>query len=332
MSQDLSKKDEYLCPCFEVTSDSLDDLINENPGINYEDFLKKTKAGTKCTACLLDLEFQYVLRSKNKVRHFRFPLIDKESSLKQRIYKAFDRLTPLVPIRFSNVLPVIIKEEVVQWVLLANYSLLYKRGVTGSPMQVEIVVRNCRGEVKFREMYFLDGESHLRVNVSKYLKDDQLCIQNDSFGIGSVDVIRVASKVGCRGTTRPQIEVEAPGGNCMVHGQAASSGKDYRNFSTIYRPDEDRIFLSIINADKIDILFQIIFPLNNDNILEDQKITDKILILAGGTGLYEINLTGELRESYKNKVLTIGWSSNGVKQVHVICASKSIDSFSIDHL
>ena len=65
--------------------------------------------------------------------------------------------------------------------------------------------------------------------------------------------------------------------------------------------------------------------------MKDQ-VKDIILVPKKGTKLYEVKLAGKLHHSYSGKPLTVKIKSKGLKKVHAICASKDLNSFSVDHL
>jgi hypothetical protein len=292
--------------------------------LSFEDFLKETNAGSKCTACTLDLEYFYVQYTNQNSFTSTGPRVAKiKYSLKQKIYKIIDRFSPMVSSIPVNYIPIIAYQNVDSWVWVANHSILYEGKVFAPDMGVTLIIRDKIGSKLHEEIYSLEKEKYLRVNVSKFLLRAN---KNEGLTYGSLEVRRSTKEVGFRGTTRPQLEIVSPNGNGVVHTQGRSFCKN-GGFSCFYRPNNEKIFISVINLEKNKTLnFSISYPLGSTNMIKDV-----VSIQPSGTKFYEIKLNKSLHEEYLNKPIDIKWNIEGSKLIYVICASECLDSFSIDH-
>ena len=54
------KTNSVICACFDITEKNIQEVISSNRNITFNELIDQTKAGSKCTACTLDLEYLYV--------------------------------------------------------------------------------------------------------------------------------------------------------------------------------------------------------------------------------------------------------------------------------
>lgn len=322
----------FICPCTELDVRGLQDWLARVPGLTFEDLLAKTGAGSVCTACLLDLEYHFVsqpkqTRAKSSVAHETAKSEKNNIGLKQRFYRVIDRLSPLTPVTLSNVMPVLRGSSVEQWVCVANNSILFERGLCAPPMEVSLLIRDRNGRQMHKETRTLEAEESLRVNVSDFLPDEP----GQELTIGSVDIQRRAKKPGFRGTTRPQIEIVAAAGSCAVHSQAPGIAPDGA-IAVLARPDDERLFLTFVNAEPQPFSTTISFPHHSTGFppLDPRRIS--VTIPGHGTHLQEIILTDTERELLARKPFVIRWHGIGRRRSHILCATPNLDRFSIDHV
>jgi hypothetical protein len=324
---------EVVCSCFNVTIEDCIREISKNKSISYDEFLSITNATNKCTACSLDVEYYFT-----KIQNTDFLLkIEKKSffkknlknkSIKQEIYKIVDRITPMVSMMQTNYIPIVgTSKELESWIWISNYSMMYEKSIFGARMDIELIVRDNLGYVKYKKKYFLDRESRLRVNVSQFLLADNN-LDNGEILVGSLEIKRTPLEVGVRGTTRPHLEVLAKKGNGTVHTQG-DSRREFGGFSCLYRPDTDITLIAVTNTDVNNKNnFYIEYPVGETLNFSGDLVKERIPIDPKATILYRIKLS----DTYIGRLIHIKWRFTSSRSVYVFCASNDLSQISIDHV
>jgi hypothetical protein len=331
---------ERICACFDLNYGTLTQLLTDNPKMDFELLLEKTKAGSKCTACLLDLEYLFVETTARLARGDQVGTANvlgssdnaqagDPVSLKQRLYAVIDRYAPSVhPPEFQNYyLPVIGGHGIDQFVWIANRSLLFEGAVCAPAMDIELTVRTAGGHVTYDAVHHLAQESDLRVNVSQHLP----AAPDGSPQIGSVRIARKAESPGFRGTTRPQIEIIASGGAACVHGQApAPTTGSWQTF--LCRPGEERLFFAVVNASSkpMQVVFTYPHPMVSDG---SPPPVGKVDTLSPyGAVLHEVSLSEADKVRFAGQPFAVRWESPALHKAYILCAEPDLSSFSVDHV
>ena len=331
--------EEVLCPCVALTRTELEDLVASDPEISFDALLARTGAGSHCTACLLDLEHRYSgaaqapgPRPRAGVAEalFRAPRRPQEGpkaapGLKQRLYRALDRIAPLSPVPFVNPMPILIGPGIEQSVAVANDRMLYEGDVTGPPMMVGLRVRDGDGNVRHQSRQRVEPGEAMRFDVSHCLEAPA----GVPLAVGSVEVSRLFTASGRRGTTRPQVVIEAPGGCCAVHSQGAGLTRRPNWFTCLHRPDEERIFISVVNAGRRPLTGRLDYPFGVAGI---EPASHTVTLPPFGAHLHEVVLPEVAARVIDGGPLTLNMMFGGPHKAHVFCASPNLDRFSIDHL
>jgi bacterioferritin-associated ferredoxin len=339
-SQQVPVMSDRVCACFDITYARFVEIVRDDPTLDFEALLKATKAGSKCTACLLDLELLFVETSARFARGgagtSMESVVSTEKgravaalSLKERIYAFVDRYSPAVhpPETQNYYLPVIGGHGIQQFVWIANRSLLFEGNVCAPPMDVELTVRSADGRIVYDEIHHLGRESDLRIDVSRFLPPAPEGMPQ----IGSVRIARKATSPGFRGTTRPQIEVMASGGAACVHGQApARTSGSWQTF--LCRPREDRLFFGVANASNkpMTVTFSYPHPLVNDGSPPARVVAERAR--AHGALLHEVLLTDEEMARLESRPFSVRWECAELNKAYIMCATPDLSSFSIDHV
>ncbi len=326
-----SDRGEMICGCFDLTLGAYQDFLRANPTIGFDEMMWRTKAGTKCTACTLDLEYHYVATARDGARPStlkRAPVgIDRpQVTGKAALYQMIDSVSPQVAQPFSNVMPVLTGCGIDEYVCVDNHSLLYEHEICAPDMRVELEVRDSEGRLRFHHDDVVQAEKAMRVNVSRHLP-----VVNGELGIGSVMINRQALRAGYRGTTRPQIEIVAPRAACALHSQAPSRAQEDW-FTCLHRPDDERVFLTLINADDRDLVIELAYPILSDAHYWSRPETHFVSLPPRGARLHELTLPPERFAHLVGEPIHVRWRASGRYKVHVLCATPSLDRFSIDHL
>ena len=146
--------EEVICGCTGLTRPDLEALLATDPALNFERMQADTGAGLRCTACMLDLEHHFVSIDRGKLARqgpARRRSAVERRPLKRRLYDLIDRLSPLVPVRLDNVLPVVKGPGIAQYIIVANQPMIEGSGECAPDMGVELTVRDDGGQVVHRQ-------------------------------------------------------------------------------------------------------------------------------------------------------------------------------------
>lgn len=323
--------EELICGCTGLTRPDLEGLLAADPGLDFERMQGATGAGLRCTACMLDLEYHFVSIDRSKLTKDGpdGPSGAAERRpLKRRLYDFIDRLSPLVPARLDNVLPVVKGPGIAQYVIVANQPMLDGGGECAPEMGVALIVRDGEGSVVHREAHTVGGGTVLRADVSRHLPD---AAPGAPLAVGSVQVVRRARRSGHRGTTRPQTEVVAAAGHSAVHGQAPG-GPGEGWLTGFCRPGEERLFISFVSAGDHPATIEIAYPFPVVGALDCAAATTTVALPPRGARLLEVVLPEAAAAAVGDRPMGIRWRVDGRFKAHGWCTSPGLDRLSLDHL
>lgn len=314
---------EIVCACVNMNYAQMNKELSAGNGENFEDFLQRTGAGQKCTACLLDLEFHYAQNPYHKTSQERnFDKIQKTTfSLKKYIFDFIDKISPLRSFPLSEWSPVLSGPGIEQWVSISNHHLLFSPEKTSlSPCAALIELRDSEGRRRYKKRHIIQPGAHLRLKISDYLEKDT------SLRIGNVRIARRFLTSGLRGATRPHIEVDTYNGTCGLHLQGILGGTS--NFMHLpYSPDE-RLFFAAINCQNRPIRMSFTYPLETED-----SFKEFIVIPAFGARLHEVNLSA-IKPDFKMETFGIELAAAkypAKRRCLLIIADKNLTRFSISH-
>src|SRR5262245_2960259 len=163
---------DVVCPCFNVTLADLQRRKRANPSLSFEDFINDTGAGTKCTACLLDLEYHFVMgREAAAAAPAGRRTVAPRLSPKRRVYAFLDRLAPKRPTISRSVAPVVAGDGIEEFLWLANHPLLFdKSGACAPPHVFDIRVTDEKGRTVLAERHVLEAPQSVRIDISAGLR------------------------------------------------------------------------------------------------------------------------------------------------------------------
>jgi len=330
---------QIICMCNEFSLDDMQSMLAENPNISFDRFLADSGVGARCTACLFDLEYYFVDLPREKKTNVDVDYSKPKStlSLRRRFYQWIDQHSPRQPIRSCEDVPVIAGNDIKQWVWIANYDLLYKKGKSNKvpDFDVELKLYDATGGAPIHQQRVeLALGTAWRGELSQYLpqsKNGGSSVSDKELSIGRLEIIRHSKSDGVRGTTRPQIEIATSVSSCAVHGQAAGQNTGSA-FDLICHPDDDRVFLSFINPSSSPVDIKLKYPSDPMKKIELPSRDVHITIPPNGAELHEIVLSEEEIEEYRDRLYNFSWHGVGLYKCHVIVASTGLDRFSIDHV
>lgn len=329
----MNEENKIICTCANLTEAQIKNYLKDasNLNITFEKFLSDTKAGTRCTACILDLETIYI---KKNIRSSNFKVSDNRLNLsfKKKFYSFIDKLFPKLTIKNQNFFPIInIKNKVLkQEIWISNMEIIsstLKKKIKIDDVEVEVNLFNYSGKKIWssKEIVKVNSKKIFEIPAQKLSKDNQ------SVRLGWAKVTR-NFKINCsKGTTRPQIMVYTDRSCCAVHGQDVgfTNGSFH---SSIYKPDEEDQIITFINPTKKKTNILIRSPQNVDDSI-DKFLENNIKVEVPPMGTYYHILSKDIRfKNFNNKHFIIDWKGAGSYKSHVYCFSKNYQFVSLDHL
>ena len=326
-------KENFICGCTALSLDALRRRVATDPSLSFETLIAETGAGTKCTACLLDLEYHFVeaQRAPGKgpaVKPEEEDEVQDTSSFKQRVYRWLDRISPLVPYPFTNTVPVIYGPQIEQWIWITNRSMLFEGDECAPGTHIELIIRDKSGRIVQHEKKEVGPETTWRFPVSVFLNEAAPISESEKVGIGSMEIRRRSVQAGIRGTTRPQIEIVTPKAACAVHSQALS-GAGQRWFGCVYHPNDERILFSLLNGVGHEAKIELSYPMGIQGV---EPIVRSVTLPPFGAALHELALPADVAAKIGDEAISVSWRAESAHKVWVICASRELDRFSIDHV
>lgn len=326
---------ELICACFEYSQPDLETLIATDPTLGFEDVLKKTGIGSKCTACLLDAEFAFSVIHANPTsepsarRKLLSRKADKQTPLRRRIYRFLDRFAPAVALDLLSTMPVVFGRDVESFAIMANNSLMYEGEICAPEYSFNLTVRNGMGEVVDRFSRLVKQETYARICLTDRLRETH---PDTDISIGSVEIRQKAQRAGIRGTRRPQLEIVTPRAASALHGQAPYKLPAASSFVAPNRPEDDHPFLSIVSNSDDPLNIEINFPLELAPDGTCSMIRREIVVPPRGARLESLLLDDAIAPRFDLPVMTVGWKASGPQKVHLVTSSANYDRISLDHL
>tara|TARA_B100001996_G_scaffold382920_1_gene376319 strand:+ start:13030 stop:14004 length:975 start_codon:yes stop_codon:yes gene_type:complete len=318
---------EYLCHCHEVSKEYVMDYLKNNSHVSFEEFQRATKAGTKCSACLLQVEDLYIRESSNKIVNSKRVVLPNEQTknLKQKFYNIIDSLSPNISWRLKNVFPILINKKIENIVWFANFSKLYSKDEKISSYKIYFELYNSDGKKIWSKIKNLDENElfQLKIPTEKIFHNGK---DQRNIGIAWLNVLKIAKKFGNRGTSRPQIQLKTSLSSSAVHGQSASY-RDGGDFTGVNNSKGDRQFITFINPGNKNINLDLYSNLNPTKNNEKPVIVKKILLSSKGCFIYEIPLAGDFGKPFR-----VFWQGSGFYKAHVLISNNDITRISLDHL
>lgn len=304
---------EVICGCFNLTRSELE---RSAAGLSFERFLEETGAGSRCTACLLDVEYVFVNAPRKSAPAGRRTGIRRERpALKRRLYDFLDGLAPQIPFRLVNSVPLLSGEGIVERLWLVNQPMVFGKKVGVPPHRFLLTVRDGEGRVVSRERHDLTcGES-------KTLTFPRLPGPGGyALSVGSVEIARWGLSPGVRGTTRPHFEVEAAHSNTTLHVQGAALDPEAW-LTAIHRPEETRILFTAVNVTSRPLVLAF-------DLVGESPVPVRVEVPPFGARVVEPKPV----RAKPGEPLTYHYRGRGRGKVHVVTASPTLDRLAVDHL
>lgn len=319
----MNKSNEIICYCNNVKVIDIKKIIERNPRIRFEEFQKNLNAGTTCTACILNLEDEFVKYTSLIVKRENYITSKNffEGGLKQLLYKLIDFISPSIPIVLINYFPILFCKNLEIFIWIANYSNLYKLDKNIVEHDIKIDFYSACGKLIWNKILLLEKNNEIKLKIpTELLKEDY----DKEIIHGWIKLTKIAKKSGYRGTTRPQIQFVTNVASCAVHGQNVkkTSGGSH---SFVLNFSSERQFLSFFNLGLNKINIEISLLKKNGTINKLNTIS----LDCYESILYEVKL--ESTNIKRLDIATILWTGEGIYKCHAIITDKNLTRFSIDH-
>jgi len=246
--------DEVFCYCFNRTRRNVIDYLIEHPQVDIEKLIADTRIGTKCTACLLDLE---VLISEKTYSDYRSLVSDAGAKAKVLPSRR-------MPLKLNDSGFFINDGPVSTSIHIANYNTLF--GQEGSAVDYDLMILAFDAQGKRVAL----KKTHLRVGREFVFSTKQIanCPQNGWFLI-----IRMPLSAGHFGISRPQIILNGHSWRASYHTQSHSdaSKSGWRSSVGIRKmAGKTRSILVMINGSNLTTRGNIEIPTSQAMIFDRQ--------------------------------------------------------------
>ena len=325
----LPPANRIICACSNMTFAQLEEAVGKVQSHSFDALLEETGAGKTCTACLLDLEYYFV---DLKTRAPHNPESEQSSkpdeatarrSWKYRVYGWLDSISPPVAWAAPHHIPILAGRDIETWLTVTNHDLLFDERKS-APLTTVVEVRGGDGERIWRRRFRIPPGEEMRVRV-----DEGIVSEPGRLAAGRATVVSRADHPAMRGTMRPQLEILATRGTCALHGQG-DRGPGESWFTMQHRPDDERLFLLLINTSSKRQTAEVSYP--HDTGIAQPEAHAMLDLPARGTGLYEIALPPDAAARIGNLPFSARASHQYPCRLYLVSATPTLDRFSIDHL
>jgi len=227
----------------------------------------------------------------------------------------------MVAFNRTNYVPVICGPDIETNLRVTNHKLLFKEG-HNPPFKIRYAIRNAAGRLLNRDTVLLGVGEELSVPVSTFLDPPE---EGQAFSVGMVEIDRFGRSPGTRGTTRPQVEILSKEGASAVHSQAYNSPGDIW-FTVQNRIGEERLFVVILNASRMDLAFSIAYPFSPLGLPADLLKEEQGTLAGKGTYVQEV--TGIVSD---DPVYSLRTQIGHAAKVMLLCTTPNMSRISIDH-
>lgn len=323
--------DDIICVCADLTLGQMYDSIAEN-GFGFQEMLDATESGNVCTACLLNMEYQFaqipadVYRSgTTKSKHAKRQV---RRSLKRWLFDAIDFISPKVSFYLSNSAMVIRGRAVEQYLIIANDSRFFLDKEVAPTVNIKVVVTDETGKIQHSKVYKACANEQFLLKVSDFIPESESASE---LSCGHLNVTRWFDDVGFRGTTRPQIMLIGDAGAGGVHTQA-TRGPIENWFSCLYQPDGEILFIGFSNESQKTLDLSIAcYGLNTD--IDAPLEVYEVEVEPGHSLLHKVVVKSENRDALINDVMRLRIVSKkpGKRTLCLMSSSKNLDRISMDH-
>lgn len=308
-------EERIVCPCFGSTEADIRERLSK-PGATFEDLVDDTGIGSKCTACLLDVDLvlqdyvdthAYHIPKKDKVPNVRLGWMAKENARGVGGGWALTANPPNIGFFLNH-------DGVTTTLRIPNRRLLFDRDAPISSYDYRIIVRGPDG----KRAAFLEGE--LRANDDLVVDFSRI---NDCPAHGWFLSCLYARDDALRGTTRPQVLYRGEKWASTVHPQTFQGASYKRSLLNAFTKGGTPLIMAINVVKKPSRL-----SVSANYLREDGGQTKSIQLPSYGAKLIDFRETFDELDDEKDLWLTIE-SDTPVQKF--ILNKQSSGALDIDH-
>lgn len=316
-----------LCMCLNLTNGDIRRRLSD--GADFIEIMATTGAGSRCTACLLDLEYycetaptQHIDTNSERLNR------EEKSPLRRRLYAWIDRFMPMQPITLSDIAPVLYGPDLRQEFCVSNVPAASIEGFEMDPLDVDLTLRDSNGRLLMRRRQRLKSGDVLWESCEP-LERLGKTVPTGAFSVGSLLIRRRWTTSSIRGATRPHFLLYTKAGVGNLHTQD-SGGRLEEFFSVPNRLSDHRTFLTVVNDSHFPENLTIDYPICRNDDAAAYVAT--LLLPPRGARAVEIHASIARRYGAKDPLFLIRIRGKGRRKVHVIYANTDLSVMSIDHL
>lgn len=296
-----------LCFCFNVTKSDINTFLQDSSK-SIDDLISEKKVGTKCTACLMDLDLYLDQMYKNKKNN-----VIKSSEIKDGKKKKFLSFKS-----FSDSGFCFSGREIETNLSLQNYDQNFSKKNKSVSFSWQLRVFNSIGNKVIKKTGIIESNTGTLLNISKYLQDED----------GGWFIIKLKGQEdGFFGTLRPQVILLGPSWTASYHTQP-----HYMASKTGHRT---RVFVKSVDS-KLNAKVHVInasLMRNEINLnlydISGKKLQSSSEKIPGRSGKF-FDLDKVFKISTNYHIYTVEVKSSKPTRKHIINSLKD-GSFSVDH-
>lgn len=303
----MGKSEEPLCFCFNIHKTDIDEYFSSGTK-TYDMLVSDTKIGTKCTACLgnLDVHLDNIIQNKqitDKTENIAF----EKSEIGISAFKTFTDSGFCLPTKLAKTI-----------VSLQNYDQIFSEANKCIDFTYQILVFSETGKLVTNTKGKLRRNSGINIDASKNLSSEE----NGWF------ILKLRGlEDGYFGTMRPQVLFHGNKWSASYHTQPhyMATTEGYRSTVSVkYSDTSCNAFVNVINASRKqnEILFKLVD--HSGNIISS---TTELLV---GSGCITKEVTKLFEDDNKDGIFKVVTSSKFPTRKHIL-NKLSDGSFSVDH-
>lgn len=322
-----SADSDILCMCLNLTRDDIRKHINA--GADFPTVMAATGAGSKCTACLLDLEyFCEAVPTENPGSNTTNLNQEQRPPLRRRIYAFIDRILPLKPITLSDISPVLYGPGIRQEFCVSNMPAQAISHMKMDPLNVDLTLRDAEGRVVMKRNHRLESGDVLW-EPCEAIEHLSTTVPQGSFAVGSLLIQRRWAKPSIRGASRPHFLIYTSAGVGNLHTQD-SGGRVEEFFRFPNRSGDHRSFLTIVNDSDHPERLTVDYPITQSP--ETAPYSSVVSIPPRGARVVEVDASLARAHGASGPLFLIRIRGQGRRKTHIVYASDDLSVMSIDHL
>ena len=335
----MHNKDIKICHCENFTLEDIFLLAKSVPNLNYQYLVNNIRAGKKCTACVLDIEY-YFHKYLDEIKDLNTGIKDEKNKSvkklnlnfsKQGLYNLIDSISPKV-FKEDRVgfIPIPYTKDSEMYFVISNqgYKYLDPSKYEISEYILNLKLYDDKSNLKLNKYIEIKRYKNFEIELTQYLKDNL----RDKLNMGYLECRQKITKDGVKGTVRMHTKIISPEGVGSLHLGLNRNKKI--SYTRWVLQDYGEHFISITNLSNKDLEVDISYKFDTEKPKNYVKLA-QLRIKNKYTNLYEIPMKNFINKNNfeVGDTFVIKISSNSRENLtYMILGSKDLQQISIDHL